>query len=65
MNSGYKNWFKCHGCGAEYAISDGIRSSLGCANPACIRPDIHIHSGVDGEKPTDEYVRIMSVRLSA
>lgn len=59
--SRYKNWFRCHGCGAEYAISDGVRSPRGCGNPTCYAPDIHIHSDRDGEIPQDEYVRIRSV----
>jgi hypothetical protein len=63
--SGYNEWLKCHNCGKEYAMSDGVRTANGCANYECFRSDIHIHSDRDGERPTDEYVRIKSVRLSA
>lgn len=45
-------WYKCHGCGKEYAIEDGVRASWGCNNDACLAPNIHIHSDLDGEKPT-------------
>lgn len=44
-------WYKCHGCGTEYPLSDGVRYGAGCANVACFAPDIHIHSDLDGEKP--------------
>lgn len=57
----YKSWFRCHGCGKEYPLSDGIRGNIGCNNPCCYHSDIHLHSNADGEIPRDEYVRIMSV----
>jgi hypothetical protein len=47
-----RRWYKCHGCGAEYQISVGIRNSAGCSNPTCANPNIHIHSDLDGEQPT-------------
>ena len=59
---GYIAWLKCHGCGKEYAMSDGVRNAAGCSNPDCFRSEIHIYSDRDGEFPADEYVRIKSVR---
>jgi hypothetical protein len=44
-------WYRCHNCEAEYPFSAGVRNSVGCSNPACANPDIHIHSDLDGEKP--------------
>lgn len=44
-------WYQCHGCNAVYAFSLGVRNCAGCSNPTCNRPDIHIHSDLDGEKP--------------
>ena len=45
-------WYKCHGCGAEYPMHGGVRASAACSNVTCNRPNIHIHSDLDGEKPT-------------
>ena len=45
-------WYRCHGCGKEYPLYLGVRGSWGCNNDACLAPDIHIHSDLDGEKPT-------------
>lgn len=42
-------WYKCHGCGAEYPVRAGVRTSRACSE--CDSPDIHIHSDLDGEKP--------------
>jgi hypothetical protein len=44
-------WFKCHGCGYERLVSQGVGNSASCGNPACVNPDLHIHSDIDGEKP--------------
>lgn len=59
----YHDWLRCHGCGTEYSMADGARNKGGCGNLKCFHSDIHIHSDRDGERPTDEYVRIMSVRM--
>jgi hypothetical protein len=48
-----RRWYECHGCGAEYPSSAGARPSWGCT---CGRPDIHIHSDLDGEQPMLESV---------
>jgi hypothetical protein len=47
-----RRWYQCHGCGAEYSFADGVRNSRGCDKIYCPQPDIHIHSDLDGEKPT-------------
>jgi hypothetical protein len=44
-------WYVCHGCGWEALVSDGVRPSWGCGNPDCLKPAIHVHSDLDGEKP--------------
>lgn len=44
-------WYVCHTCRAEYPLEDGVRGPTGCSNIACGRPDIHIHSDLDGEQP--------------
>lgn len=45
-------WYKCHGCGKEYSLADGVRAGWGCNNDCCLAPNIHLHSDLDGEKPT-------------
>lgn len=44
-------WYVCHNCGWEAWVSEGVRSSLGCGNEKCYRPNLHVHSDIDGERP--------------
>lgn len=44
-------WYRCHGCGWEAWVKDGVRNSAGCGNPECHHPCLHVHSNADGEQP--------------
>jgi hypothetical protein len=44
-------WYRCHSCGWEAWVADGVRNARGCGNPKCFVSNLHVHSNRDGEMP--------------